>query len=332
MYTVGEFKELVLNKMREFTNGGELVGDTDYTISMIYLLNDIQLTIATEIKNIKKIFKISQNNPTNQLGGSWNQDAVHDDEDVSYSATGSNAYSFEITNHATVYIEEEIAGTWTELIKFVKTLDQLTKTVNAVDTVIELDGETEYINVKGKTGISDTSNDIRIRFSGDFNYAYRYIGLFSENYFNDDACPKYNPFVSYVLPDNFYQNIRVEREHRSEVVEGYNTFLWSIEDKVKSISFNWDEVGQYNIHYYAYPAKVSIPPSNDLTLYDDVELDIPDEAIPAMADSVGAVLLRDENAYISDTLLNNSFIAMNNLEANADNEQGHRTVINNKGW
>ena len=157
--------------MREYSNSGEVATGNDvldYKLSIVPLINLYQMKISIETKKLNKKFQIAQNNPDNQLVNNWVDEEVHittgTDNDESYTATGSQAYSFEVSGTATVYIEEEIAGVWTTL-----------STVSHTPT----SGE-GYVNYSGLTGVGDTTNDVRIRFSGSYRYAYRYVALFAD--------------------------------------------------------------------------------------------------------------------------------------------------------
>jgi hypothetical protein len=329
--TVAEVKNRTLNLMREYSTNGELSSDIDYNISFNPLINVHQAAIARDTKNIIRDFSFAQNNPNNLVASTFENEVFT--EEISFESTGARAFSFDVNNYATIFIEEEILGVWTELIKYVKTLTQLTKTVSAVDTITPLDGETKFINIKGKTGISDTANNVRIRFDGEFTYLYRFVALFAENYKDDSLCPQFTPYVDYTLPETFSQVSRVEREYPFSIVEGYPKYKFRTEEgDIKTISIAWDDEGQFNVHYYAKPTIIPQASLSNPTEFDANIIDITDETVDALCMLLASDLLIDEDDFRSGVLQDNAFISINNINENKVIEEGDQSIINVRNW
>lgn len=321
MANVGYVSNLVIHQMREFSNSGEIIttsDNKDYLLSVVPLINLYQREMSITTHKISKKYEISQNMPDNQLGVcTWNENQVHTNDDISYEGLGSKAYSLQVSGYATVYIEEEILGIWTNLV-----------TISHIPT----DGE-GYVTYKGLTGVSDTSNQVRIRFSGAYRYLYRWVALFSDNYFSANEVPKYEPFVPYELPIDFYMKDRIDWTYANQQFNDYAEYrLETYENNKKRIFFKYYEKGEFNVHYYAYPAFINPPNPDNVNEQDNVELDIAEEAIPALVHRICSTLTSDEDAYRSQRFSNEFATAMNNLIEFGNYEQGDQNIISNSNW
>jgi hypothetical protein len=320
MITVGDIKKGVLHSMREFSNSGQIQGTDeikDYLLSIIPLLNVYQKEFAVSTQKIKRKYEISHNMPDNQLGKIiWNEDLAHSNSDVIYSALGSRAYSFQVAKYATVYIEEEIAGVWTNLVT-------ITHTPTA--------GE-GYVTYKGLTGVSSTLNLVRIRFSGTYRYPYRWIALFADNFYDASEVPAFEPYVSYTLPIAYYQFDRCEILGADRQYTDYTKYRLDYTNTEKLIKFDWYEIGEFIVRYFAYPTVIADPDPNNTTALDTTMLDVADECLPTLVHRIAGTLLRDENPYISDTLSRDSQIAKAELIQNDSYEQGAQGIVLNSNW
>lgn len=317
--TVGQIQNDVLHKMREYSNSGEVASGTaidDYKLSMIPLINLYQKQLVVETKKLKRVYEIAHNMPDNQLG-EFVENEVHittdTDNDITYEATGSRAYSFQVAGTATVYIEEQISGVWTTLV-----------TVSHTPTAGE-----GYVTYKGLTGIGDTTNSLRIRFSGSYRYLYRWVALFEDLFASADDVPKYEPYVPYDMPSNFYEKDRVEWTFENQQYDGYGSYKFE-DAESKRLYIKWDDKGEFKVFYYAYPT--FIPENGAIGDYDSTEIDLPDEVTPTLINYIASDLKRDEDAYMSDTLFNIANIDNANLQVNSNYEQGQQGIINNDNW
>jgi hypothetical protein len=319
--TVGDIRLGVLHEMREYSNSGTVQSTTDikdYLLSIIPLLNVYQRELATTTNKMKRKHEISHNQPINQLGFIyWEENKYHTGgTDISYSAQGSKAYSFQVDGRATIYIEEQIAGVWTTL-----------ETITHVPTTGE-----GYRTYKKKITASDTANMIRVRFSGSYRYPYRWVALFSDNFYDDSEVPTFSPYVPYDLPSDYFRLERVEFSHADRQLGAYSAYKTDELTAAKKILFNWYEIGEFAIYYYAYPAVLATPDPNNILASDSATLDIADECAPVLIHRIAATLLRDENPYISDTLNNEYQVSKAELVQNSNYDQGEQGIIINSNW
>lgn len=320
--TVGEVKTGVLHEMREFSNSGAIQGEADikdYLLSIIPLLNVYLKELATTTHKLSRKFKISHNMPDNQLGKIvWNEEKVHtggtDDE---YIATGSKAYSLQVSRYATVYIKEETtAGVWETRV-----------TINHTPTA-----EEGYVTYKGLTGIVTSTNRVKIVFSGDYRYPYRWVALFSDNFYNASEVPQFEPYVPYVLPANWFAKDRIEYTHSDRQFGDYAAFKFDNSTAEKTIYLNWYEKAEFICRYFAYPAVIATPSPTNLTALDSTVLDIADECLPSLIYRIAGTLLRDENPYMADTLSVEYQVAKAELVQNNSYESGESGIILNANW
>jgi len=333
--TVLQTKTAVLHKMREYSNAGVAQDDTDYALSMVPFINMYQGQIAKDAKNILKTVQISHHKPDNLLGKfNWNEELVHYDEDISYEALGALGYSLQIADYATVIIEESLDQvSYSTLYTITKTDVQLTVTDGVTPVVTTLDGTEGLITVKGKTNPTSSSYYVRIRFTGDYRYPYRWIALYSDNFYNDDKVPPFEPFVPYTLPSNFYAKKNVSLTFAYEQKLDLNTYRYELFDNsTKRIYFDWYTIGEFTIEYYAYPDAIPVPDAGDLTTSDAYELDLPDEAFMILVDLMASNLLKDENSYMSDGFQNSAYIGLNSNADQEDIDSGFRQVVDNSNW
>lgn len=321
MSTVGQVKEKVIHEMREYSNSGEVTSvsdNKDYLLSIIPMINLYQLEFASSTNKITRKYEISHNMPDNLLGEFEQENAVHTDDDITYSALGARAYSFQVSGTGTAYIEEETdTDVWT-----------------LRDTVSFSTAKSEgYVTYKGYTGILDTENNARIRFSGDYRYLYRWVGLFAENFVTEDEIPKYEPYVPYDLPTNLYQLNRIDATYAYQILTDYDDYRYENYDtSLKRIFFKWNVKAEFVVHYYAYPTVIDNAPESSIDSQDDVELDIAEEVIPALVHKIASTLLSDENAYMSDILSNASELSESRVISNSNYHQGRQGLINNSNW
>lgn len=151
--------------------------------------------------------------------------------DIIYSAIGSRAYYFEVDAPCTIYLEEDIGGTWTNL-------------TTLYDTTA-----TSFTAYKGLTSLSSTTNPVRIRFSGTTYYRIRNIALF-EYPFSSDRIPDYKPWIKKQMPSDFSNVDKIVREY-SDIYENDSNFKW---EGKRDLYINYEWEGNIRIVYVPTPS------------------------------------------------------------------------------
>lgn len=285
---IGEVKDKAIKYINYYSVSGNIVSSSDpsyldYSLRMNSLIDTAQKEIATTAKSIRKQTKISQNPITSQI---CNTDEAFDieqhlDEDITYEATGSRAYTFKVDNVADIYIEQssDEGTTWT----LISTVNHLTPTGYF----------TEY---KGLIIPASLTNLVRLRFSGSYIYNFRDIALFAYTFPNSGVIPQYRSYNLYTMPSDFYKLIKVTFKGSVADSNNYNhnpQFYW---EQSNILALNYYSIVEATIDYKAMPTTIT-----DSTL-DSVSLEIDTEAQEAIPYYVAAHLMMDENGNINNKL------------------------------
>ena len=337
--TVAQVKSAVHHKMREYSNRGTLQTDTDYLLSVVPLINSFQRELATTIMGIKRTYDISQYNPDNMLGKyEWTENDFHTNEDREYEVTGAQGFSFQLgKGSATVYIKEETStDVWVTLVTITRSATQIVVTEHLspdVVTTTTLDGSEGFVTIKGLTHISSIANDIKFVLTGNYTYPFRWVAFFEYLYPTNADVPSFEPYVSYLLPTNYYRINRSECSMPEEVNSSYPLYkITKVENEVTYFYLDYYFRGEIVVNYYAYPAFITEPTTANITASDAVKLDIADEAVDALTYKIASILLKDENPYMADTFDNDFRDNVNILDANKEESVSFQTIPEVNGW
>lgn len=290
--TLLQAKTKALQYMREYSTNNSLNSASqngDYTLAFNNAADAAQKKIAT-IKKIITTYSISRNPILNQLGLLTGFDIVqHLDVDLTDTvAIGSRAYYFEIDRQCTVYIEEQVSGTWTIL-----------STITVPNTV------TSFTAYKGLITPSSLLNQVRIRFGGLYPYNIRNRYLCQYTFPTVADIPDYTPYVKYTMPSNFMKLKGIVHRTDPRVYEHMSDYYW---EGKRTLVVNFFYTGSFDIEYYAYPADITSTTTDDYVFEVDIDAC---EAIPYF---MGAMALIEESPSISTILLNLYQAELGNLD------------------
>ena len=265
-----DFKRNVIMEIGEYSANGALtseVANKDYLLSITDFTNRELTQIVTVTKSKKKDSYVSQRNPKNGLGSKW-EVYKFEGTDILFSLDKGRAYSFVLGATATVYVEEYINNSWS-----------IKETIN--HSYIEGEEETLY---KGNVDKTDAINPIRLRFSGSYDYYFKWVALFTDYLENPVS---YTPKVEYELNDDLYllETVSVLRDG-GEYVE-YPTKEYEQAGKVLLLPY--ESEGEFKIEYSAYPELLEFDIDN-LSIADEVELDVLEEYITSLVYGVAGRL------------------------------------------
>lgn len=265
-----EAKTKTIKLINEYSNKSVVTSDTknaDYLLRLPDVIQAAQVEISA-VKKIHAVYSISQN-PIDPQNGRFQGFALqqHLNEDYTVTATGSQAYYFEIDHPATVYIEEEISSVWT-----------LLSTVT--DTTA-----TSFTAYKGLITPSDTDNNVRLRFGGSYPYNMRNIALFSQLFASAADVPIYKPYVRYVMPADFFDLNKVIQLTDDRQYVNLGDFHW---EGRKTIVINYFYTGSFDVYYYKYPIAIT---SSTLDAY---VLELDDDGCELIPYYAAASLLMDD--------------------------------------
>lgn len=307
---LGEAKEKAFKLIKKYSDAGEIIDATDeahqdYLLRMNDLADDAQQEIARFIK-IPAVYSITQWPDDNLLGlTAFDMERYEPGTDLIKAGTGAKAYYFEVDRPATVHIEEEIAGVWTNL------------------TTVTVTGITKFTAYKANITPSDSENSVRMRFTGTYPYTVRNRALFKYSYATDGDVPAYKPFVPYTLPTDFMEFDKIMRwydQRQYELFTGDYRYTGK-----KTIEINWFINGQLDIHYFKLPATI------DATTLDSYEFEIDQNAQNLIPYYIAAHLIMHEKQNIGVFLKQQYDNKLVNLSSLQTPYQEGEIVISN-GW
>lgn len=271
----GTSRSLMLQYIREETNKGQPIDATkiaDYTIGHDKLLDTVQKEIAQYIK-IPAVMHITQNPIVSQIGHLQGFDIqqILPGKPKSYTFKGTKSCYFEIDNIATVII-----------------------TINGeVAKTIENTEKYKFTEYKIHTGA--TENDmVTVTFSGNYPFNIRNIALFEYEFPTDDDIPTYQPYITYDLPEDFYQFDTVIMKGDPRVYKIYTEMKWENNNKV---ILNYYSTGSFDIHYFRYPK--TIPPDAP----DNTKLELEEKGAQLVPLKIAALVVAEDKPDISNKLL-----------------------------
>lgn len=319
-----EMKKRSIKLANNFSSGGNVISlsdpnQMDFVLKINSLCDDAQKEIATTAKKISAVMRLSQYPVVNALPSPiYMFDIVeHTTQDISYIAQGAKAYYFEVDNVADIYIEEQVNGVWQALPTPIH-LQQLTK-------------PTGYsTGFKGFIVALNASNNIRIRFSGNYEYRIRYIALYTSNFNTLADIPPYTRYNLYPMPDDYFELKPEGITFKGNQSDGYPyqktaDYYWEYDSTGKSvIAINYYNKGEYMIPYYRYPTTI-----DDSTL-DTYNFELDTEAQRLIPYYVAGNLLLSDDIAVATMLLNQYQTMLARLQ-NTD-IYGIETIENTTGW
>ena len=236
-----------------YTEDGVVVApeeNADTQAKFILFADSAQKELWKYNKATKQV-EITNKPPINQLGLLSNFNLVDFYGETQYYPDENGiaevqGYSVKYDGDGVITFEENIAGTWTELLKLTNTsIDTLTLS-------------------KGVLTVSDTSNKVRMVISGTTHFRHKDRALYKYLY-QADKVPEYAAWVKYDLPDDFNSIDEVVEEYPSRQYQKasyYNT------ENYKDYYYNLYFEGLIRITYKPIP--VTLTSLDDYMTIDDV--------------------------------------------------------------
>lgn len=292
---LGEAKKRALSLMAEYSIDGVVTSDgenADYLNRMNRFADQAQKELS-QVKKIHAVYHIAHNTikPQQGLLTGFELKQHTPDADIIDTYPGSKAYYFEVDNVADIYIEENVNGVWTPLA----TINNTTKG--------------QFTAYKGLINASNPSNQIRLRFSGDYVYNIRNKALFAYTFPTADDVPVYRPYTRYDMPSDFMELQKVIQETDTRQYKEMIAFYW---EGKRTLVLNYYDIGSFDIHYYRYPTTI------DSTTADTYEFEVDIEAQEAIPFYLAGHALLDENPTIAIQLLNEYQLRLSRLYTTDD--------------
>jgi len=231
---VGQLRVLVKKLINSYSADGQLIplsDNADVDLAIVDFLNTAYYK-AIQYDPIEAVFPITQTIIPNLL---YVYDAFnikqHLDTDIIVLATGVKSYYFEVDKPCVIYIEESISGVWTNL------------------STITVTGITSFAEYSGLISPSSVSNAVRIRFSGSYPYNIRRTALYGYTFASVADVPKFKPYVSYQLPDNYIKLNKIVQNSDDRLHQ--DMIDYSIEKR--NLLINYFYAGSFDTFYFKRP-------------------------------------------------------------------------------
>lgn len=286
----GEFQDIVLKVLNKFSARGAELNPTktaDIRAKIQSFINAELMDLASTTGKLPAKESYVQKPVCNSLAYDTSSIKQHlPGQDFSVSLVGAKAYFFEATGPATVTIDEQIDGAWVNL----ETID-----------IPEANAMTEY---KKLITASDSTNTVRLNFTGNYIYAFQNYILYPYDFSSDEKVQQHRPRFIYPLPDDFLKmnTLIVRKTVRQEMED--KTYLLDMANK--TISLNRYAEGEYLLNYYRKPIYIEITGS---AVIDDVQIvDANEDALYILAFGVASITTA-KNDPATSVLLNNLYEA-----------------------
>lgn len=269
----------IIRLIDEVSVDGTSTARADTETKIPQLINDALMDLASTTVKIPAVFSFVHNPVCNDLSYDTSSVKLHvPGVDNIYVLQGAKSCFFEVNGHYDVRIEEEINGAWTELERIIPTVFS-----------------SQFTEVKRLINPSSTSNNVRLRFTGNYPYSYRNYILYPYSWPSVDEVQQHRPHFLYSLPQDFLKlsNVMVRKDIRQWV-----PCLDYILIGKTYIGINRYVVGEYQVNYFRTPVLLSDSPNNT-----DI-LDIGDDAARVVPYYVAGQLMMQEDAQQGIMLLN----------------------------
>ena len=220
--TLGELKKYAVKLIDEYSDSASITTDDDIKNKLNGLFNIAQIELC-QIDKIDASMKKTQSIPKNTISPSQLQDDlyIHNDSDVVFNGYGK-CYCFQMKGVGQAIISQ--AG--------------------EDNIVINNTDDTDFITYKGFLANRD---DVTITFTGENYYVIRNVAVFDANFSNVSNIPKYEKYIEYLLPEDFYQLNYIT--YKGSKLDDYKR-----EEGVIRIPSSY--VGEIIIRYYKYPTTI----------------------------------------------------------------------------
>lgn len=287
--TYGELVNAVLKLIDEYSKKGTTLPVTktnDYKLKIPEAVNEILMDLATTTGKLHAEWQIVNNPVLNTLTYDTSSIKGHlpGTDDIPTSLTGAKAYFLEVTGSYDIYIEESIAGAWTELVHLTPT--------TAVSTFTEL---------KGLLTPSSASNSVRMRLTGNYPYSYRNYALYPYTFPTAADVQQNRAWFEHLYPTNWleFDSAMIQKDTRQ--------WMAYAEYRLTPTHFchNRYNVGEILVNYYRKPTVIAVV---DPTTPTDPELaqtiDAASDAVYIVPAGVAGKILAVDSPANSAELLN----------------------------
>ncbi len=309
----GELQNHVLQLLNKYsTRGKELAPSktADIRLKIESFINTEIMDLATTTGKLRASKSYVVKPVYNELSRDTSSIKSHlPGQDFAIELTGAKSYFFEVQGPATVTIDENVSGAWVNL-----------ETIEITETKPEF---TEY---KGLITPSSVTNRVRLNFSGDYVYNYRYYVLYPYPWPASEDVQQHRPYFLFDLPEDYLdvESVMIRRDQRQWVPNvGHIIDLAN-----RKIGLNRYQEGEVLLSYYREPKLIILTGVEEV---DDAQIiDATPDGAYALALGVASLVTAKQYPEISAYLNNLYEVKKTNM---LDNESAYtQAIISVNGW
>ena len=287
----------------------------DYRLKIPGATNAIQMDLASTTGKLPKEWEIINNPVYNEVSRDTSSIKNHipGTDDTAVTLTGALSYYIEASGYYDIYIEEEISGVWTTLVRLQPTSGSEPIT---------------FTELKGLLAPSSSANSVRIRCTGNYPYPYRNYILYPYNFPTAALVQQNKAWFEQTLPADWlkFNNAMIRRDTRQYVP--FSDY------KITPTHFAWNRyaVGEILVNYYRKPTAIVVVDPSILTPAEKAQpLDAAPDACQIIPLGVVGTILAGDNAAMSSYFLN-LYESRKYSLLGQDGNYGITTVESVTGW
>lgn len=309
----GQLQTQVLQLLNKYsTRGKELAPSktADIRLKIESFINTELIDLATTTGKLRASKTYVVKPVYNELSRDTSSIKTHlPGTDFAIELTGAKSYFFEAQGPAAVTVDEYIDGEWVNL-----------------EAITIIETKPEFTEYKGLITPSSDTNRVRLNFSGDYVYNYRYYVLYPYTFPAAEEVQQHRPHFLFDLPDDYLsvENVMMRRD-KMQWVPNINHILDLANHK---IGLNRHQEGEVILNYYRKPVLIALTGIEEVDNAQAIDT-TPDGAY-ALALGV-ASLVTAKNDPATSAYLNNLYEVK---KANMlDNESNYtQAIISVNGW
>ncbi len=309
----GQLQTQVLQLLNKYsTRGKELAPSktADIRLKIESFINTELIDLATTTGKLRASKTYVVKPVYNELSRDTSSIKTHlPGTDFAIELTGAKSYFFEAQGPAAVTVDEYIDGEWVNL-----------------EAITIIETKPEFTEYKGLITPSSDTNRVRLNFSGDYVYNYRYYVLYPYTFPAAEEVQQHRPHFLFDLPDDYLsvENVMIRRD-KMQWVPNINHILDLANHK---IGLNRHQEGEVILNYYRKPVLIALTGIEEVDNAQAIDT-TPDGAY-ALALGV-ASLVTAKNDPATSAYLNNLYEVK---KANMlDNESNYtQAIISVNGW
>lgn len=309
MLTIRDLIEEVKKVANEYSIQGDIVPEDNLNNTDIFdcrinnfinisLLKIFREYLSSSIKTIP-IFPIKSLHSDKKIVQHLNDDIVY-----TYGSE-VKSISFQVSNNATIVLEK-ISENNIEIIE----------TINIYES-------NNFSTIQRKIEGLNASDKLNIRFSGNYPYLIRNIGVYDVEYEKENDIPVNTEYTEIVLPNDILRINAIKLENERGIEIDFGDYLLS----ANTILIPKKYRGNIKIVYYRLPKKV---PVNNKNL--NVSIDCPIAVEDCLIYYVASMCMKNYDNQLSVILYNEAELRLSESSKYTNNHNTKSKIANIRGW